>query len=78
MRRLLAMTVLAGAAFALPVPAHAEYPCDATNYGVDAGNTHIGICAGGVCQDLCWIEFDPYCYQDTRQAIDACAIWNKL
>jgi hypothetical protein len=78
MRRLLAMTVVAGAAFALSAPAHAEPTCNAQRYGVDAAGTHAGVCAGSWCPDECFVILDPYCYQDARQSVDACAVINKL
>jgi len=65
-RRMLVMTVLAGAAFGL-TPVHATEPeCKAQRYGVDAGTLHAGVCAGSWCPDVCFIVLEPYCYHDAR------------
>lgn len=68
MRRLLALTVLAAATSVLTPAAHATVEC----YGVDAGATHAGVCAGSWCPDVCFIVVDPYCYHDARVAWDWC------
>ena len=77
MRRALALTIASAALLApLAGAAHADVEC----YGVDAGATHAGVCAGVVCVDLCGptVIVDPYCYQDHGPYLETCNVVDAL
>lgn len=61
MRRLLVVAAFVAAAFPFAAPASAEPDCQSEAYGVRAGDFQAGVCAGGYCSDLCFIELKPYC-----------------
>lgn len=75
MRRLLALTAAAAAAFAAPAGAHppdSPVPC----YGVHAAGNEAGVCAGGYCTDLCFVVVDPYC--TTTVPLKLCAVIDRI
>lgn len=49
MRRLLLLPALAAAFAFAPSASADDVPC----YGVHAGDTSVGVCAGIICNDLC-------------------------
>lgn len=77
MRRALALTIATAALLAPFAPAaHADVSC----YGVVAGGTQAGVCAGVVCVDLCGptVVVDPYCHQDSGPWLKTCEVVDSL
>lgn len=76
MRRALTLALATAAVTAglAASPASASHEC----YGVRAGDTNAGVCAGGHCTDLCFIVVDPYCYRETRSQADWCGIYDGI
>ena len=74
---LLALAALGGTAHATdPIGVPAPFDC----YGVVAGGTEAGVCAGIVCVDLCGprLVVDPYCRQSHGPYLATCAIVDDL
>jgi hypothetical protein len=74
---LLAAAVLGGTAHATdPIHLPSSYDC----YGVVAGGTEAGVCAGVVCVDLCGprLVVDPYCRQSHGPYLATCVLVDQL
>ena len=82
MRRLIVTTLLAAAALGGtahatdPIRVPSSYDC----YGVVAGGTEAGVCAGIVCWDLCGptLIVDPYCRQSSDPYLATCVLVDQL
>jgi uncharacterized membrane protein len=67
-RRLLALSLLAVAAFAAAPAANAD---TGRCYGVVAGENSAGVCNTSGCPDVCYVQLSPYCtFGRLRCAID--------